>query len=222
MKTIGKIIWVSILSIAMAFVESAVVVYLRAIYYPEGFSFPLTHAIDGLIRTELLREAATIFMLLSVSILAARKLWERFAYFLLCFSVWDIFYYVWLKALLDWPATLFEWDVLFLIPIPWIGPVIAPVSVSLLMVLFSLIIIDAFKRGYDFRPTLISKILALSGCVVILYSFMRDTGAALHQQPPQPYLYELLIAGILFFAASFIISYLKTVRKGMDTNIRED
>jgi hypothetical protein len=214
MKTIGKITWVSIFSIAMAFVESAVVAYLRAIYYPEGFSFPLTHAIDGLIRTELLREAATIFMLFSISILAARKLWERFAYFLLCFSVWDIFYYVWLKALLDWPATLYEWDVLFLIPIPWIGPVIAPVSVSLLMVLFSLLIIYAFKRGYDFRSTLVSIILALSGCAVILFSFMRDTGATLHQKPPQPYLYELLVVGEIFYIFAFISAYRYTIKQG--------
>jgi hypothetical protein len=199
----------------MAFVESAVVVYLRSIYYPEGFSFPLTHEIDNLIRTELLREAATILMLLSIAILSAKRLWERFAYFLFCFSLWDIFYYVWLKVLIGWPATLLEWDVLFLIPMPWIGPIIAPVSISLLMTFFSLLIIHSFRKGYDFRPVLVSKILALAGSGIILFSFMRDTGAALHQKPPQPYLYELLIAGGLFFTAAFVISYVKSVTKNI-------
>ena len=28
-------------AVAMGYLEAAVVVYLRAIYYPEGFSFPL-------------------------------------------------------------------------------------------------------------------------------------------------------------------------------------
>ena len=133
---IKKIIWITIFSIAMAFVEAAVVVYLRAIYYPEGFAFPLTPRTDTIIGVELLREFATILMLLSIAVLTGRRGWERFAYFLFCFGIWDIFYYIWLKLLLDWPSSIFEWDILFLIPLPWIGPVIAPVFLSMLMIIF--------------------------------------------------------------------------------------
>lgn len=195
----------------MAFVESAVVVYLRALYYPKGFSFPLKLISDNLIGIEVLREVATIFMLLSVSALAGKKFWERFAYFVFCFGMWDIFYYVWLKVLLDWPVSIFESDILFLIPLPWIGPVIAPVTISVLMLIISIFIVHLFHRGYDFKTTMYSRIFFLIGTVTILYSFVRDTGATLHQQEPLPYLYELLIIGELLYITAFIISYKKSV-----------
>jgi len=193
----------------MGFVESAVVVYLRAIHYPEGFRFPLKAITDNLIGVELLREFSTMLMLFSIAVLLGKRLWERFAYFLFCFGVWDIFYYIWLKVLLDWPSTIFEWDILFLIPLPWIGPVIAPVSISMLMIIFSIFIIYSFYKGYDFKPVLISRILALVGTGFILFSFMRDIDATIHQQLPQPYLYELLIIGELMYIAAFTISYVK-------------
>lgn len=212
-ELIKKIIWVAVFSISMAFVESAVVVYLRAIHYPEGFAFPLKPIRDNLIGVEILREFATMLILLSVAVIAGKKLWERFAYFLFCFGVWDIFYYVWLKVLLDWPSSIFEWDILFLIPLPWIGPVIAPVSISLLMITIGFVIIYSFYRGYDFRPALISIIFVLAGTGLILFSFMRDTDVALNQQLPQPYLYSLLLFGELLYVAAFMVSYLKTMRQ---------
>ena len=216
-KLARKIIWAAVFGISMAFVESAVVVYLRAIFYPEGFSFPLKPITDNLIIVELARELATILLLLSVSALIGRKFWERFAYFLFCFGVWDIFYYVWLKVLLNWPSSIVEWDILFLIPLPWIGPVIAPVSISALMIIFSLLIIFSFHKGYDFRPTLISRILVLVGTALILFSFMRDTNASLYQHLPQPYLYGFLFAGELLYVTAFTLSYLKTLRQNLTT-----
>jgi hypothetical protein len=193
----------------MAFIEAAVVVYLRAIYYPEGFKFPLRAIIDYKIVVELFREIATILMLLSVSMLSGRRLYERFAYFMIAFGVWDIFYYIWLKVSLDWPSTIFDWDVLFLIPLPWIGPVIAPVSISFLLIVFGLFIAYLFQKGREFKPAFISYILALAGSVIILYSFMRDTDATLHQKFPQPYQYEFLIIGELLFIGAFLASYIK-------------
>ncbi len=193
----------------MAFAESAVVVYLRAIYYPEGFSFPLKAFTDYKILVEVMREVATIFMLLSVACLAGKKLWERFAYFMLAFGIWDIFYYIWLKVLIDWPSSLFDWDILFLIPLPWIGPVIAPVSIALIMVVVGILIVRLYENGFDFSPKKISQFLALAGIAVVLYSFVYDTGATLEQKIPQPYRYELLIIGDLLFVTAFISSYLK-------------
>jgi hypothetical protein len=212
-KLFIKLIWVAIFSISMGFVESAVVVYLRRIYYPEGFSFPLKPLIDNLIEVEVLREAASIFMLLSAAALAGKKIWERFAYFLFCFGVWDIFYYVWLKVLINWPLTIFDWDILFLMPMPWIGPVIAPVTISMLMIFFGLFIIYSFYKGYDFKPILISRILVLVGTGFIIFSFLRDTGATLRQQPPQPYLYGFLFIGAILYTAAFIISYIKAIKQ---------
>ena len=61
--------WLIIFSIAMAYLESAVVVYLREIYYPDGFSFPLTPINAYIFITEFWREIATIIMLAGIGVL---------------------------------------------------------------------------------------------------------------------------------------------------------
>ncbi|MBM2841137.1 MAG: hypothetical protein HW412_1665, partial [Bacteroidetes bacterium] len=174
---VRRLLWVSLFGVTFAFVESSVVVYLRSIYYPEGFAFPLKLISQQHLTVELAREAATIVMLAAVGILAGSKAWERFGYFLVAFGVWDIFYYVWLKVILDWPASLSDWDILFLIPLPWIGPVIAPVFISLLMILCGLTIAVRFEQRKFFHPNRWSWMLAIAGTLVVLYSFMTDTEA---------------------------------------------
>ena len=135
-------------------------------------------------------------MLAAVSMLAGRKFWERFGYFIIMFGVWDIFYYIWLKAAINWPSSLFEWDILFLIPLPWIGPVIAPVLVALLMIVIGISLTYLFNKGQTFKPTVVTWVLAVIATVVIMYSFMCDVEAGLRQGMPKPYRYELLLIGI--------------------------
>ena len=57
-------------------------------------------------------------------------------YAALAFGAWDIFYYVFLRLISGWPRTLLDWDILFLLPLPWWGPVLAPVSIALVMILW--------------------------------------------------------------------------------------
>ncbi len=159
---------------------------------------------------ELGRELSTIVMLAAVACIAAKRFWERFGYFLVIFGVWDIFYYVWLKVTIGWPSSLFDWDILFLIPLPWIGPVIAPVLLSVVMIVTGIMIIQLYARGRIFRPTAITWILAILGTLVILYSFMRDTDATLRQHMPSPYLYSFLLIGLICYAFAFWHSYRKT------------
>jgi hypothetical protein len=134
--------WVCIYAVAMAAVEAAVVVYLRALHPVDAPVAALLAVIpDRLITIEVGREAATLIMLLAVAVLAGRDRWERFLVFSLAFGIWDIFYYVWLWVFIGWPPSLLTWDVLFLIPVPWIAQVWFPVLVSgltLLAVLASL------------------------------------------------------------------------------------
>lgn len=134
-------VWMSVFFIAMAYLESAVVVYLRALYYPEGFDFPLATMSPALVTTEVWREVATMIMLLVPGALVARSALERFAWFCFGFGVWDIFYYVWLKVLLDWPSSFGSRDLLFLIPVPWVGPVWAPCVVSLGLIGLALVLL---------------------------------------------------------------------------------
>jgi hypothetical protein len=208
---ISKIIWVSIFAVAMAYVESAVVVYLRIIFHPEGFEFPLKKIInDPHIVVEVYREAATVVMLTAFAVIAGKTFWERFGYFIIAFGVWDIFYYVWLKVILDWPASIFDWDVLFLIPVTWIGPVIAPVSVSIIMIVCGILLVYAGQKGNIFKPVFISYILLLAGTGILLFSFMSDTNATINLEMPKPYRYNLLIIGDALFIAAFLVSYVKT------------
>lgn len=141
-------VWMAIFFIAMAFLESAVVVYLRALYYPDGFRFPLIPMDQALVATEMGRELATLMMLFAPAALVTRSALERFAWFCYGFGVWDLFYYVWLKVLLNWPATWADPDLLFLLPVPWVGPVWAPCLVSLGLIILAVLIL----RGTTVRP----------------------------------------------------------------------
>lgn len=137
-KSIGSTVtWVNIYAIAMGFLEAAVVIYLREMYYPTGFTFPLKEMPLALVKVEVLREAATILMLIAIAMLASRNKWQRWGYFLMSFAVWDIVYYIGLKWFYNWPESFFTWDVLFLIPITWVGPVITPIIIAILMIVLS-------------------------------------------------------------------------------------
>ena len=91
------LIWLTLFSIAMGFMETAIVVYLRELYYPKGFQFPLTVIPSNIALVEFLREAATLIMLIGIGIVAGKNKPQRFAFFIYCFAIWDIFYYVFLK-----------------------------------------------------------------------------------------------------------------------------
>jgi hypothetical protein len=175
MKPVYKtLLWLTAFSIAMGYLEASVVVYLRQLLYPQGFTFPLVPMAANLAAVEFWREAATVIMLVGIAVVAAKNNWVRFAWFLYCFAVWDIFYYVFLKIALDWPASLFTWDILFLIPVPWLGPVLAPCLVALTMILLALILVLYYEKGYRVNISKKEGVLMLLGCGVILISFMWD------------------------------------------------
>ncbi len=203
-STALTLFWVSVFSIFFAFVESSVVVYLRALYYPGGFSLPLKLMAPGHLVVELAREAATIVMLVVVGVIAGKERWTRFSYFIAAFGVWDIFYYVWLKVLLDWPESLFDWDILFLIPLPWIGPVIAPVLISILMIVAGIMIARRVETGGVFRPPLGSWLVSVAGALLVLYSFMMDTKATLHGESPDRYHYEMLTLALALWIYALV------------------
>jgi len=117
-----KVVFLAVFAAAMAFVEAAVVVYLRALI-GVGPLFPMKDLPPTIVTVEIAREAATLVMLLCAASLAVRGSARRLGAFLLLFAVWDIFYYVWLYAATGWPAGVTDWDILFLIPLPWVGPV---------------------------------------------------------------------------------------------------
>ncbi len=171
MKTKTIFIWVTLFSIAMGMLESAVVVYLRELYYPEGFAFPLKIMSATVVFTELLREVATLIMLIAIGVLAGRTKTEKFGYFIYSFAIWDILYYVFLKLLLNWPESLFSWDILFMLPTTWVAPVVCPVLLALAMITLALSIIYFTNKSV---ATVISKTewwFFILGSLICIISF---------------------------------------------------
>jgi hypothetical protein len=201
----ARILWTGVFAAAFGFVEAAVVIYLRALYYPEGFRFPLRVFAPALFSIELIREAATLVMLGAAAMLAGRTRWDRFGAFLLAFGVWDIAFYLSLRLETGWPSTLFDWDILFLLPLPWIGPVLAPLLIALVMTGSGILIMTQAARGRRMHLTLYSVVPALAGTALLLYSFMRDTAATLHGALPGPYPYLLLGAGLASYGAGLVM-----------------
>ncbi len=163
-------------AIAMAALEAIVVVYLRQLYYPDGFAFPLVRLSNQAMIIESFRELATIVMLISIAMLTVRKNDLRFALFLFLFAIWDIWYYIWLWVLLGWPESLFTWDILFLIPLPWLGPVITPVLCSLAMLLYTFVMFRYDKMGIELNIRLWQKLCTFLGIALVLFTFMYDYG----------------------------------------------
>jgi hypothetical protein len=163
----------------MAYLEAAVVVYLRRIF---GIT-ELTNALgafDGQIsRIEIGREAATLTMLFAISMIAGINMQSRIGHFLLSFGVWDIFYYVWLKVFLNWPATFFDYDLLFLLPLPWWGPILTPLLLALIMTVTGLRLVNLDQLGIKVHFLWADWVILIAGILIVLYAFMADALAAL-------------------------------------------
>jgi len=174
LSTKKQLLYLLFFSIAMGFMEAAVVIYLRRIYYPEGFDFPMQFIDANIAIVEILREAATLIMLVTIGILSGRSRIERFGYFLFCFAIWDISYYLFLYVFLDWPDSLLTWDVLFLIPTTWTGPVLGPLINATTMVVLALIILRNTQVHLKANFTVPEWILLISGSLIIIASYMED------------------------------------------------
>ena len=191
-----RLIWLTVYAVAMAYLESAVVVYLRALYYPGGFSLPFVLIEPRMAAIEVGREAATLVMLLGVSAVMSVDRWDRFLVFCLSFGIWDIFYYIWLWVFFRWPPSLLTWDVLFLIPVPWIGPVLAPIIVSVGLIVGSLLLLRLKHQGVRLAFPAALWLLAVSGGGLVLLSFTLDVRAVLAQLEPPPFRWGLFATGV--------------------------
>jgi hypothetical protein len=206
-----KLFLVSLFAIAMAYLESAVVVYLRAMYGIEDLVRDINFETDIYTFIEIGREAATIIMLATVSLIAGSKWLHKIGYFFLSFGIWDIFYYIWLYIFIQWPESILEWDVLFLIPLPWWGPVIAPVLISIVLISIGYLLINDLK----FKVNSIEWIVFGIAVIILLFTFMEDsikviiTGTGdLTQIRPTAFNWVLfLIAYVISLITSFKVFY---------------
>jgi hypothetical protein len=198
-------------AMAMAWVEAAVVVYLRSMMHRiEPYQPDPLPVIGGFASIELPREFATLVMLFTVGWLAGRTWRARLGYAAIAFGVWDIFYYVFLKIICGWPHSLLDWDVLFLLPLPWWGPVLAPVLISLLMILWG-----TFASQFERAPHTLSNwrvwVLNFTGVALALYVFMADAIAviprdfgALRTMLPERFNWPLFCVALVLMSAPLL------------------
>lgn len=216
-----NLVWLSLFAIAMAQVEASVVVHLRTIYYPGNplAIFPLSLLSSRDLMIEMVRELATVVMIMSVAFLNSRGFALRFATFVYVFGMWDLFFYIWLKIMIDWPPGWLEWDVLFLIPWPWLGPWLTPALIALLFVIWGGWVIASGKM---IRFSRANTVLFVSGTTLALAAFLlpavpllRQGEEAFRQYQPHAFLWQLYIPGYLLMTGSLW-------RVARDARLRED
>ena len=156
-KTLSRVLIIYVFAVAFALLEAVVVVYLRKLFgFDVGYLPPEPKLLLNLgfiaflspgtlilpdrfiTQVELLREVSTIIILITISLLSAKKLKDSLGAFFIAFSIWDIFYYVFLHLFTGWPRSLFNVDVFFLIPVPWVGPILTPMVIFTLLFLLGI------------------------------------------------------------------------------------
>jgi len=196
-------------AVAMAYLEAAVVVYLQtALGSQVGVLFPLRPAdqTNGLMAIEAGREAATMAMIAAVGILVGRSWPERLAWSAVVFGVWDIGYYAWLYVFSGWPPTLDTTDLLFLLPVPWVGPVWSPLAVSTGLVGFGLVAASMIRAGRRLAIAPRHVIGGVGGGLLVILSYTVDAGRLIDGGVPGPYPWPIFAGGMLLALAATVTS----------------
>jgi hypothetical protein len=207
-----RIPWLTLFAVAFGLLEAAVVVYLRELYYPDGFRFPIVVIPPRVAAVELVRELTTLLMLWAVAALGGRDRLDRFFVFAYLFGVWDVVYYIGLRLFVGWPDSLLTWDVLFLIPVPWLGPVLYPVLVSLCLI-GGFVAHDALRRsGRAMRLGAAEQIVAVAGAITVVVAFCWNWRAVSEGTVPEEFPVAMFVAGLVAGVAPYVRAVLRAMR----------
>jgi hypothetical protein len=141
---------VGLFAVAFGINEAVVDIYLRAaLGFLPNYATALSQAAPlafysqeqlfiavprSILVVEMIREIATMIVLVSVAFVVSKVWRERWALFLWSFALWDLFYYLGLWTIVRWPYSPLTQDVLFLVPFPWLAQVWLPILVDLLAI----------------------------------------------------------------------------------------
>ena len=197
---------------AMGILEAICVIYIRDIL-PSWYNYTYPVAPLKSLPYELIREASTLVMLLTVAWLAGFNMRSRVYYFFIMFGVWDILYYGGLKFWLDWPATWMSWDCLFLIPEPWYAPVLAPVLISVYFIAGGTLLLLVERLVSNARIHLVTILLNLAAFGIWYWSFVQNT-STIHSKGYRgvEYSWIFFMAGFLLGNAGIIYSVIRNYR----------
>lgn len=201
MKAFYKLL---VLGIAFGIIEASVVIYLRPLFNKDVYDFSLNiltlpelnQGFLKILTVELWREFATLVLIFAAAWLVAKSFWQGFCYFVFLFGVWDIVYYLWLYVQIGWPQSIMDWDILFLIPKAWYGPVISPVIISLIGIISAMFTIHAFEKNKKFKIKAIYVLLYFIAMVLWFISFVHQSYFGQIDFPPY-YAWTLFFAGLI-------------------------
>ncbi len=209
MKKALNILWIlAVLAIAFGYIEGAAVHYLRIIYYPHGFTNTLQNIDLHTLLIESGREFATLIVLIAVAMIASGPYIIKLVNFVFIFAIWDIVYYIALFLFEGWPGSLLSWDVLFLIPVPWFSPVIAPIAISVIGIGGALLIYYIHNKNGTLSIGWPVVFLLTAALLFWLASFLLHSpfGQPVYQFP-EHYNWVLFISGIILAFVGFLIIF---------------
>lgn len=201
-----------LLALAFGWIEVSIVVYLREIYarqmslegtrYFEGLQITFVALPDRLVILEMTREACTIVLLGAVGWLAGGRLRDRIGAFLLAFGIWDLTYYGALELVAGWPDNLGAWDILFLIPLPWVAPVWAPATIAAIFTVAGTYLFWTPERRRPYRWQ--DAAVLTASVLVTIAAFLAESGAAIDHRQPERFPQWLFWAGLALGTGWFL------------------
>ena len=200
LSALQKLLWLTLFGVGFAMVEAAVVIYLRQLLHVEGSNITLSGIPRGIFTVEIVREFTTLVMLISVGVLAGSRPMGRFGSFIIAFGVWDIFYYVFLSMFHGWPRSFLDWDLLFLIPVPWMAPVLAPVLVSCGLIFSGYWLLIREQQKKRIVVSLSDWIIEAVATVLILYSFTNNNSVS----TPEGFSWIIFLTGLVLGVGYFV------------------
>ena len=206
LSALQKLLWLTLFGVGFAMVEAAVVIYLRQLLQVEGSNINLSGIPREIFSVEIVREFATLVMLISVGVLAGNRPMGRFGSFIIAFGAWDIFYYVFLSIFHGWPQSFLDWDLLFLIPVPWMAPVLAPVLVSCGLIFSGYWLLIREQQKKRIVVSLSDWIIEGIATVLILYSFTNNNGIT----TPEVFSWIIFLGGLALGVGYFVWRMMKS------------
>jgi hypothetical protein len=111
-------------------------------------------------------------------------------------------YYAVLAAVEGWPRSLGDWDILFLIPVPWVAPVWTPVLIAMLFIVCGSYLYLTPDR--ERRYLWLDWGIFVASALIIIASFVRESSAAVDHRIPESFPIALYALGVALGTGWFI------------------
>jgi hypothetical protein len=205
-STLALLTWLAVLALAFGYIEGAVAHYLRMHLYPGGFDGAVSLVVDPhTLAVEVGRELCTLLLMIAVTALTEGPLPRRLASFTFVFGIWDLSYYAALWLFEGWPASPTDWDLLFLIPVPWFGPVLAPMVISAIGIVGAISVHLILARRGELVVPWLGFALINAALAAWEISFMGHPGP--RSEFPAGYCWWLFLLGVGLSLSGYLLTW---------------